>query len=283
MASILDIFSVGFDSKGLKDFDENLKDTRKELDKAEKDVAGLEEELDNLKKIGAEESDTFKKLSKELDEARERVKKFSNEIKVMEGKSEFQLNKMRGSMAKIVRTLGSMAVIGATVKRALDMYEQAEQIGNLAQKADVAVESLQRLGNAASRFGGNTEASASTIESLKSKETKEKALTYGVNISGEPEQALENIARKMETMRNDAQKFEFAQSLGIDEATTRLLIQGVERYREELKRTAKYRMYTKEDIENNLRFLFIIVHLFYLLPNIRTRRCRCLSFCLYNW
>lgn len=53
----------------------------------------------------------------------------------------------------------------------------------------------------------------------------------------------------METLKSDAAKWDLANSLGIDEGTTRLLIQGVERYREEMKRASKYKLYTKEDIE----------------------------------
>lgn len=53
----------------------------------------------------------------------------------------------------------------------------------------------------------------------------------------------------MQTLKSEAQKLDLANSLGLDEATTRLLIQGVDRYREELKRTNKYKLYTKDDIE----------------------------------
>lgn len=249
MANILDIFSIGFDSNNLKDFNANLKKTRSDLDKAEGDVKALEKELENLKKAGGENSDTFKDVSKKLEEAQKNVKKFSDEIKTMEGKSEFQLNKLRQNFMKVAKAVGAIAAVTVAVKRSMAMYEQAEQIGYLAQKADIAVESLQRLGNAAARFGGNTEASASTVQSLNTKETKEKIVNAGIKLGATPEQTLENIAAKMETLKTDAEKINLADSLGIDEGTTRLLIEGVQRYREELKRTDKYKLYTKDDIE----------------------------------
>ena len=249
MANILDIFSIGWDSKGLKDFNGNLKKTRSDLDKAEGDVKALEQELKRLDKIGAKDSDTFKDVSKKLEEAQKNVKKFSDEIKTMEGKSEFQLNKLRQNFMKVAKAVGAIAAVTVAVKRSMAMYEQAEQIGYLAQKADIAVESLQRLGNAAARFGGNTEASASTVQSLNTKETKEKIVNAGIKLGATPEQTLENIAAKMETLKTDAEKINLADSLGIDEGTTRLLIEGVQRYREELKRTEKYKLYTKDDIE----------------------------------
>lgn len=249
MAGFLDIFSVGFDSKELQEFNDKLKQTRSNLDKAEEDVKALEKELDNLDKAGGKDSDTFKAVSKRLNEAKDNVKKFENQIKTMEGRSEFQLQKLRQNFMKVVKAVGALAAVTATVKRSMAMYEEAEQIGNLAQKANVAVESLQRLGNAAKRFGGNTEASASTITSLQTKETKEKIVKAGIKVGATPEQTLENIAAKMETLKSDAEKINLADSLGIDEGTTRLLIEGVQRYREELKRTDKYKLYTKEDIE----------------------------------
>lgn len=249
MANILDIFSIGFDSNGLKSFDENLKKTRADLDKAEGDVKALETELENLKKIGGEDSDTFKAVSKQLEKSREDVKKFSDEISKMEGKSDFQLNKVRQNFMKITRAVATLAIVGATVKRSLDMYKEAEQIGYLAQKADVAVESLQKLANASSRFGGDTESTASTIQKIQTTETKQKIVNAGISVGGTPEQTLENIAAKMETLKTNAEKLQLADTLGLDEGTTRLLMEGVQKYREELKRTSKYRLYTKEDIE----------------------------------
>lgn len=249
MANLLDIFTVGFDSNGLKDFNTNLKKTRSELDKAENDVKALETELENIKKVGGEDSDTFKAVSKRLEEARENVKKFSAEIKTMEGKTENSLNKVRKNFMKITKAVAALAIIGATVKRSLDMYEEAEQLGYLADKADVAVESLQKLSNAASRFGGDTESTASTIQNIQTTETKQKIVNAGISVGATPEETLENIAAKMETLKTTAEKYNLAESLGLDEGTTRLLIEGVQKYREELKRTSKYRLYTKEDIE----------------------------------
>ena len=150
---------------------------------------------------------------------------------------------------KVTKAVASIAVITATVKRSLDMYKEAEEIGYLAQKADIAVESLQRLGNAASKFGGNTESTASTIQNIQTKETKENIVKAGISLGKTPEETLENIAKKMETLSSDAKKLELADTLGLDEGTTRLLMEGVQKYREELKRTSKYRLYTKEDIE----------------------------------
>ena len=249
MANVLDIFSIGFDCKGLKSFDDNLKKTRSDLDKAEGDVKALEKELENLKKIGGEDSETFKTVSQQLDKARENVKKFSDDIKTMEGKSDFQLNKLRQNFMKITRAVAGLAIVGATIKRSLDMYKEAEQIGYLAQKADIAVENLQKLANASKAFGGDIESTTSTIQNIQTTETKQKIVNAGIAVGETPEQTLENISAKMETLKSDAEKLQLAETIGLDEGTTRLLMEGVQKYREELKRTSKYRLYTKDDIE----------------------------------
>ena len=249
MASLLDVFTIGFNSEDLKKFNEELKATKKNLDQAEEEFKDIKKVHDELEEEGEKDSEAFKKAGEEMEKAGQKVDEFRQKVDELENKSEFKLGKLRQSFQKTVKAMAAMAVISASVRKALSVYETAEQIGNLAQKADIAVESLQRLGKAAERYGGNTESSASTVQSIKSKETKEKALSMGINLSGDPEQTLENIDRKMESLKTDAEKLQLADSLGIDEGTARILIQGVARYREELQRTSKYRLYTKEDID----------------------------------
>ena len=122
------------------------------------------------------------------------------------------------------------------------------------------IDKFQELSNAAKRFGGSIEDTAATLENLRTARLdiaaggnggglKETAVKQGITISDDPEQTLENIARKMETLQTEAQKLDLAKSMGIDEGTARLLSQGVERYREELQRAKKYQLFTKEDIE----------------------------------
>ena len=256
MAGLLDVLTIGFQSEGLKEFEAELKKTEKELDEAEKDVKALEKELKNLEKQGKKDSAAYKAVEKQLEEAREEVKKFENSVKVMQGKSEFQLLKLKNNFMKLTKTVAKFAAVGVAVKKSMQFYEEAEQLDFLAQKAGVAVEALQRLGNASQRYGGTTEGTAGTIETLrghytdiKTGKASDEVKKYGSLFTDNPEQTLENIAKKMETMKSETEKRDFANSIGIDEGTTRLLVQGVDRYREELKRTSKYKLYTKEDIE----------------------------------
>lgn len=255
MTSLLDLFAIGFKSEGIQDFEKNLKATESELDKAEKKVSALEKELKNLEKSSIKDDKAIERVKLSLINARAEVVKFGDNVKKMQGQSEFQLLKLKKNFTGLMKQVGLLAMVGVAVRQSLQFYEQAEQLDFLAQKSNIAVESLHKLGIAASKYGGSTEGTASTVEQFTSKEFKEKALKVGVSVSKDnPEQTLENIAARMEKLKTDAEKWELAKSLGLDEGTIRLVIQGVERYREELKRASKYKLYTKEDIERMKEF-----------------------------
>lgn len=250
MASLLDLFAIGFQSEGIQDFEKNLKTTESELDKTNKKITSLEKELNNLEKAEDKDQKAIDRVKNSLTDARYESVNFERQIKTMQGKSEYQLLKLKKNFMSLVKTVGLLASVGIAVRQSIQFYEQAEQLDFLAQKSNIAVESLHRLGIASQKYGGNTESTASTVEQFTSKEFKEKALKVGVSIAKDnPEKTLENIALKMEKLKSDADKWELSKSLGLDEATTRMLIQGVGRYREELKRANKYKLYTKEDIE----------------------------------
>lgn len=248
MAGLIDLFAIGFNSDGIKDFEKNLKHTESELDSAEKKVKTLETRLQELEKDGKKDSDEFQRLTAKLKIANDEVKKFGEDLKKMQGQSAFQILKLKKNFTSLMKTAGQLGAVVLAVRKSMQFYEQAEQLDFLAQKSNIAVESLQRLGNAAQRYGGTTEGTASTAAQFTSREYKEKALSLGVRVSGDAEQTFENIARRMERLRTDAQKLELAKQLGLDEGTARMLMQGVDKYREELKRADKYKLYTKEDI-----------------------------------
>lgn len=259
MANLLDLFAIGFSSEGLKEFETNLKNTERELDKAEKEVTRLEKKLADLEKAENKDEKAIRAVKVALQEANDKVKMFGDELKTMQGKSEYQLVKLKQNFGNLTKTLGMLAAVGVAVKKSLDFYEQAEQLDFLAQRSGIAAEKLQALGNASKRYGGTTEGAAGTVENLRSQYQslrmgqgggglEQAAFKYGVAISSDPEKMLENVARRMETLKSDAAKWDLAKTLGIDEGTTRLLMQGVEGYRKELERANKYKLYTKEDI-----------------------------------
>lgn len=247
MAGLLDLFAIGFSSEGLQNFEQNLKNNERELDKYEKKVKALEETLADLEAKNEQGSDVYKSIESDLKSARGEVERFQKSVDTMKGRSEYQLLSLKKNFRNLMKTVGLLAGVGIAIKKSMDFYEQAEQLDFLAQKTGIAVEKLQELGNAASKYGGTTEGTATSVENIRT--NKEEYKKAGITIGEDPTQTLENVARKMETLKSDTAKWDLANSLGLDEGTTRLLIQGVERYREELKRTSKYKLYTKEDIE----------------------------------
>ena len=260
MAGLLDLFAIGFESDSLKEFEANLKKNKNELEKYEKETKETEEALKKLKDEGKENSTEFQQLTQKLTKSREKTELLKTSIKNLEQDSRYPLLLLKNNFVKLTKTLAKLTIVATTVKKSLEFYEQGEQLDFLANKAGVAVEKLQMLGNAAKRYGGTTEGIAGTLENLRNQYQslrmgegggglEQAAFKYGVGISSDPEKMLENVAKRMETMRSDAAKWDLANTLGIDEATTRLLMQGQKAYNEELKKAAKYKLYTKEDIE----------------------------------
>lgn len=260
MPGLLDVFAIGFESDTLKEFEANLKRNEKELDVYEKKVKDTEDALKKLKDEGKEGSDEFKKLQKTLEESKNKVDTFKTSVETMKKSAEHSLLQVKNNFLALGKTVARLAIVGATIKKSLDFYEQGEQLQFLADRSSIAAEKLQVLGNAARRYGGTTEGTAGTIENLRSQAQalrmgqgggalEQAASKYGVGISTDPEKMLENVARRMETLKSDAAKWDLANTLGIDEGTARLLMQGTKAYTEELKRAQKYKLYTKEDLE----------------------------------
>lgn len=247
MAGMLDLFAIGFNSEGIQTFEKELKNNERELDKYEKEVKKLENELAKLCEDEEKNAKAIIKVKAALNEAKDKADQFGKSVKTMQGKSEYALLQLKKNFTNLTKTLGMLAMVGVSVKKSLDFYEQGEQLQFLADKTGIAVEKLQSLGNAAKKYGGTPEDSAGTVENIRA--NKDNYKKAGIQISGSPEKTLENVAKKMETLKSDAEKWDLANSLGIDEGTTRLLIQGVSKYNDELQKADKYKLFTKEDIE----------------------------------
>lgn len=254
--TIGDFFTIGFNTKGLKEFVEKLKKTKKELDETENKIEKMEQAQEDLAnttekttKTEEKNKEAVKETGEEIEKTKEKAKTLKKELDAMNNSTSGQMLQLQNNFTKLAGTMGKLAVLGFSLKKSLDFYEKGNQLDLLSRKTGIAIEQMQKLGSIASKFGGSTEDIVSTIQALNTKEGMQKAISMGITISNNPEQTLESIAAKMETLKTDVQKFQFAESLGLDEGTTRMLIEGVQRYREELKRTDKYRLYTKEDIE----------------------------------
>lgn len=239
-------YTIGFDTSGVKELEEEIKRNEKELDRYEQKIKDLEGVMDTLAKAGGVGSDSYRETAKELEIARKEADKYKNSIEKLKNTSQHSFSEMQKSFMSLIRTVGLFAVVRGTIQRSLDFYEQAEQLDFLAQKTGIAAERLQELSAVSARYGGTTEGTVNSIENIRT--NKEEYQKAGIRIEQDPSKTLENVARKMEKLKTDAEKWQLAETLGIDEATTRALIEGVDKYNESLQKSAKYKLYTKEDI-----------------------------------
>jgi Skp family chaperone for outer membrane proteins len=263
MAGMLDIFSIAFQSDGLKDFEQELKKNEAELAKYEKKVADTEKAMQKLADSGKKDSVEYKRLEATLEEAKGKVALFSKTVSSLKGRPQASISELKNNFASLVKTVAKMAVVGIAIKKALNFVEQGQQLDWLAQKAGATSDKLQAIGGAAGAYGGTTEGTAGTLENLRNQYQslrmgegggglEQAAFKYGVELSSDPEKMLENVAKRMETLQSDAAKWDLANTLGIDEGTARLLMTGLDGYTEAVKKASKYKLYTKDDI-NRMR------------------------------
>ena len=284
---LLDAFAIAFNSENIKEFQETVKQNEKELDNAEKKVKELEDSLNELNKAQEKRNKELKELEKSekkdeiaikkitnaiakgkieiektttaLNNARQSSHDFTISLSKLKGDARYNLAELAKTAGNLVKQLGLIITVSAVVRKSLDFYEQAEQLDLLSQKTDIATDKLQQLGKAAQSYGGNTEMTAQSVVNLRA--------VYGSEAS--PDEMLEKVAQKMETLKTDAEKWNLADSLGIDEATTQLLIAGVGKYREELQKADKYRMFTPEEIQRMRDYRHIQQDIKYGLENIQ--------------
>lgn len=240
-------YTIGFDTSGVKELEQEIKRNEKELDRYEQKIKDLEGVMDTLARAGGVGSDSYRETAKELETARKEADKYKKSIEQLKNTSQHSFAQMQQSFTSLMRTIGLFAVVRGTIQKSLDFYEQAEQLDFLAQKTGIAAERLQELSFVSARYGGTVEGTVSSVENIRT--NKEEYQKAGIRIEQDPSKTLENVAKKMQTLKSDAQKWQLADSLGLDEATTRALIEGVDKYNESLQKGAKYKLYTKEDIQ----------------------------------
>lgn len=240
-------YTIGFDTSGVKELEQEIKRNEKELDRYEQKIKDLEGVMDTLTRAGGVGSDSYRETAKELETARKEADKYKKSIEQLKNTSQHSFAQMQQSFTSLMRTIGLFAVVRGTIQKSLDFYEQAEQLDFLAQKTGIAAERLQELSFVSARYGGTVEGTVSSVENIRT--NKEEYQKAGIRIEQDPSKTLENVAKKMQTLKSDAQKWQLADSLSLDEATTRALIEGVDKYNESLQKGAKYKLYTKEDIQ----------------------------------
>ena len=263
MAGFLDVFSIAFQSEGLKDFEAELKQNEAELKKYEKQVADCEKAMKKMAEEGKTDTKAYKDMETKLAEAKNQVQVFGKSVTALKGTPQAALLEFKSKFASLATTVATIAAVGIAIKKALNFAEQGQQLDWLAQKAGTTVEKLSAIGQAAQTQGGTTEGTAATMANLRSQYQsmmmgegggglEQASFKYGVTLSSDPEKMLENVAKRMESLKSDAAKWDLAETLGIDEGTARLLMKGLDGYKQSIKEASKYKLYTKDDI-NRMR------------------------------
>lgn len=199
-------------------------------------------------------------VSKKIDILTDKIENADEKIEESTGKS----IKKVSALAKQVALLGSQFVIAKKIfSGVLSFSSQAEDIGRMAQMANVSTDAIQDLGNALKNYGGSASSASSTLAKLnkqifdlrmgKGGALAKVVMQYGLDTSAKsPEDMLLNISKRMQGM-SALQQVNFGRALGLDEPTIMLLQQGVEGVRKELEKAKELRVFEKEDIENSKR------------------------------
>jgi hypothetical protein len=119
----------------------------------------------------------------------------------------------------------------------LNFAEQGNMIANLATTANISTKSLQKWGYALKRYGGSEQSIAGTMASLQQRLFEYQqwgnanAFAEFMKLGGQvpagstPEQFLKSLSKQLQRLPRE-RALAMANSLGIDSATTRFLLEG---------------------------------------------------------
>lgn len=123
------------------------------------------------------------------------------------------------------------------VNLGLNFAEQGNMIANLATTANISTKSLQKWGYALKRYGGSEQSIAGTMASLQQRLFEYQqwgnanAFAEFMKLGGQvpagstPEQFLKSLSKQLQRLPRE-RALAMANSLGIDSATTRFLLEG---------------------------------------------------------
>lgn len=208
---------------------------------------------------------TVQKLQK-MDAAAEKLAKTNNETAKSAKTAAGEFKQMTRALAGAI---APAMVLGSVLSKTLNFAMQGEQLLFMAKSANMAADEFQKLAIASQRFGGSREGAAgmmaglaSQIQALRlgqSAPLQDAAMFYGLNLQGKDgglatgNELLRNVAATMERLDTAAQ-LDLGRRIGLDEATIRILQQGVAAFDEELARAEKRSIFTADDLKRAQEF-----------------------------
>lgn len=198
---------------------------------------------------------------KKLEQTNKKTGKSSEKAGQQAKTSAQQFAAFKGAIAGAI---APALALGTVLSRTLNFAAQGEQLLFMSKSANMAANEFQKLAIASERFGGSREGAAgmmaglaSQLQALKfgqSAPLQDAAMMYGLNLQGkngnlaEGNELLRNVAQTMERLDTSAQ-LDLGRRIGLDEATIRILQQGVAAFDAELARAEKRRVFTDEDLK----------------------------------
>ena len=232
--SVLNVFGLVFETEG----DKKALNTIREIDSSGKKLA---------------------KTNKETGES----------AAIMGRKASTAAGQFRQMSRALAGAIAPAVALGTVLSQTLNFAIQGEQLLFMAKSANMAADEFQKLAIASQRFGGSREGAAgmmaglaSQIQALRlgqSAPLQDAAMFYGLNLQGKGgglatgNELLRNIAATMERLDSAAQ-LDLGHRIGIDEATIRLLQQGVAAFDEEMERAEKRSIFKPEDLKRAQEF-----------------------------
>ena len=232
--SVLNVFGLVFETEG----DKKALNTIREIDSSGKKLA---------------------KTNKETGES----------AAIMGRKASTAAGQFRQMSRALAGAIAPAVALGTVLSQTLNFAMQGEQLLFMAKSANMAADEFQKLAIASQRFGGSREGAAgmmaglaSQIQALRlgqSAPLQDAAMFYGLNLQGKGgglatgNELLRNIAATMERLDSAAQ-LDLGHRIGLDEATIRLLQQGVAAFDEEMERAEKRSIFKPEDLKRAQEF-----------------------------
>lgn len=194
---------------------------------------------------------------------------FGKEIAIIADSTQDLSSKLT-SLKKIISSFRSpvgaavsvLSILGGTIYEAFQCTKECAQLGELAEQSGVATEKFQTLANASKKYGGSVDSTAKSLSTLGANlrdvqkggdgnGLKDFLSNSNVNIDGlkSVEQLMPIIAREMDGLASDAEKFDMGKALGLDNATIKLLSGGIGSLNSELSSAQKYNVFSDKDIE----------------------------------
>lgn len=224
------------------------------------ETEGGETVLKDIRRMDA----ASEKLEGTADKTSKSIAKTGQETQAAGKRAQTTANQFTLLKKEVAGAVAPLLALGVVLHQTLNFAAQGEQLLFMAKSANMAADAFQKLAIANERYGGSREGAAGMMAGLAGQvqalkfgqpaPLQDAAVMYGLNLQGrngglaEGNELLHNVAAAMERLDAGAQ-LDLGRRIGLDEATIRLLQEGVAAFDAELARAANRQVFTPEDLQ----------------------------------